>query len=146
MTPVVSRGLSGLWAGVVIGGSLIAAPAKFQVTTLSTPQLLEVGRAQFHWVGIAEAALCAALLISVFLSERSRFIFLWIPVALFAIQRLYLMPLLDARTLEIIAGSDVAESSIHIVFIVLEITKVILLCGFAVGGLEYRRSEHASHT
>ncbi|WP_299552593.1 hypothetical protein [uncultured Tateyamaria sp.] len=76
MTPIISKGLAGVWAGIVIGGSLIAASAKFQVTTLSTPQFLEVERAQFHWVGVAEAALCAALLISVFLSDRSRFIFL----------------------------------------------------------------------
>ncbi len=46
--------LASLWAGVVLGGSLIVAPAKFQVPSLTIPQLLEVGQAQFYWVGNAE--------------------------------------------------------------------------------------------
>ncbi len=142
----MSQGLAGIWAGVVIGGSLIAAPAKFQVAALSTPQLLEVGRAQFHWVGIAEAALCAALIVSVLARERSWFTFLLIPVTLLAIQRLYLMPLLDVRTLKIIAGSDVPESSMHLVFIALEVIKVLFLCGVAAGGINYRKFKHVSHT
>ena len=50
-----------VWAGVTIGGSLIAAPAKFGAPSLDLPTALEVGRAQFFWVGIAEGALCAAL-------------------------------------------------------------------------------------
>ena len=47
----LSRGIALVWAGVAIGGSLIATPAKFQAPSLSMTTALEVGRAQFFWVG-----------------------------------------------------------------------------------------------
>ncbi len=52
-----------LWAGTVLGGSLIAAPAKFQAPSLTRAVALDVGRMQFYWLGIAEMALCALLLV-----------------------------------------------------------------------------------
>ncbi len=146
MAQAYIRGLAAIWAGVVIGGSLIVAPAKFQVDTLSVPQLLAVGRVQFYWIGVAEAALCAALLLVTALSRRSSLVDLAVPVGLFAVQRLYLMPILDMRTLEIIAGTDVPPSSLHLAFIVLETTKVLVLCILALGPSGYEGSKHASQT
>ena len=51
-----------LWAGVSLGGNLVAAPAKFQVAALEMPVALQVGRAQFTWIAYIEWAIPAAVL------------------------------------------------------------------------------------
>ena len=108
--PTLVPVLALVWAGVTIGGSLIAAPAKFGAPSLDLPTALEVGRAQFFWVGIAEGALCAALVGAfVFRPPVARW-WLAAPVLVFALQQLVLMPLLDARTLRTISGESVGES------------------------------------
>ena len=131
LVPVVAL----VWAGVTIGGSLIAAPAKFDAPSLDLPTALEVGRAQFFWVGIAEGALCAALIaVLVFRPPVARW---WLapPVLVFALQQLVLMPLLDARTVRTIAGESVGESPLHHIFAVLEVLKVAALIAAGIAAL-----------
>ena len=43
-----------IWLGSAIGANLVAAPAKFTVKTLTTADLVSVGRAQFRFVGYVE--------------------------------------------------------------------------------------------
>jgi len=141
MRPTVPYALAGLWAGAVLGGSLVAAPAKFQAKSLTLEVALDVGRAQFFWLGVTEAVLCLALLVSlVFLSGR-RWIWALFATGLLALQRFVLMPPLDARTLQVIAGEPVPDSSLHTVFIVVEIIKFLLLTGMAAGLFGIRRKD-----
>ena len=133
--PTLVPVLALVWAGVTIGGSLIAAPAKFGAPSLDLPTALEVGRAQFFWVGIAEGALCAALVGAfVFRPPVARW-WLAAPVLVFALQQLVLMPLLDARTVRTIAGESVGESHLHLVFVVLEFLKVGALVAAGIAAL-----------
>ena len=81
-----------VWAGVVIGGSLIAAPAKFRVPSLTSTTALEVGRAQFSWIGVSEAAMCNAIVLSIRLAWPAHWISMVIPAGIFAIERLVLIP------------------------------------------------------
>ncbi|MBK8841001.1 MAG: hypothetical protein IPO30_20745 [Hyphomonadaceae bacterium] len=46
------------------------------------------------------------------------------PVLIFLSQRLLLMPKLDARTVQVIAGQDVGQSYLHLIYIGTEILKV----------------------
>ena len=124
-----------VWAGVTIGGSLIAAPAKFGAPSLDIPMALEVGREQFFWVGIAEGAACAALIAALVFRAAAALWWMWTPVAVFAIQYLFLMPLLDARTVRTIAGESVPESNLHLIFVVLELVKVAALVAAGVAAL-----------
>ena len=111
MLPVLAL----VWAGVTIGGSLIAAPAKFGAPSIDVATALAVGREQFFWIWIAEGALCAALIGAlVFRAVAARW-WMWPPVAVFALQQLVLVPLLDARTVRTIAGESVPESNLHLV-------------------------------
>ena len=137
MKPIIAYALMNIWAGVSLGGNLIAAPAKFQAQTLSLPIALDVGRAQFHWVGVGELALCLLFLITLlflFKNFQLKWYLTLLPVVIFAIQRLMIMPLLDARTLLVISGGSVDSSTLHLVFITLEILKfttlVLLGAGF----------------
>ena len=124
--------LAFLWAGVSLGGSLVAAPAKFRAPSLDRPTALEVGRAQFFWVGVTEAVLCAVLIGALVLDATGPWRWLVVPVVLFAIQRLVIMPPLDARTRRLIREERVGASRLHLVFVVLEVVKFASL---VVGGV-----------
>jgi len=120
-----------VWAGLTLGGNIIAAPAKFQVDSLTQSQLLLVGRAQFAWLGSAELVFASAtILLCGFGGGRIRVLGL-LAVAAFGLQQFGLQPLLEARTDLIVAGQPAPESTLHLVFIALEIAKIALL---ALGG------------
>ncbi len=130
----VSFAIAGLWAGAVIGGSLIAAPAKFTATSLTMAVALDVGRAQFYWLGVAEVVFCVALVLSVMWSAR-KLRWQWVVVALilFAVQRLAIMPLLDERAVKVIAGGAPERGNLHLAYIVLELIKLAVLMLIAFG-------------
>jgi len=120
-----------VWAGLALGGNIIAAPAKFQVDSLTLSQLLLVGRAQFAWLGNAELVFASVtILLCVFTEGRMRILGL-LAVALFGIQQIGLQPMLEARTDLIISGAPAPEGVLHLVFVALEIAKTGLL---ALGG------------
>jgi len=95
-TVTESRDLFGpialLWAGMVIGGSLIEL-------------------------------------------RRWSIVLFAIAIVIFAVQQLALMPLLHSRSLRIIAGETLKENGLHLIYIVAESVKVIvlLLVGFQQG-------------
>lgn len=115
------------WAGAAVSGNLIAAPAKFQAPSLSLPVALDLGRMQFLWIGVAEAICLVAILLLLTAARRWPSWPLLAATAVFALQRLWFLPLLDTRTLAIIAGTQVEESSLHIVYVAAEILKTVCL-------------------
>lgn len=116
-----------LWAGIAIGGNLIAAPAKFQVDSLTTAELLLVGRAQFGWLGMAEIAFAALIVALAALRWRSPSPALITAIALLGVQQAVLTPMLQARSDLMQTGSALPESHVHLVFMVAELVKVGLL-------------------
>ena len=116
-----------VWAGVTIGGSLIVAPAKFFAPAVDVRTALAVGREQFFWLWIAEGAACVALIGALLFRAAGARWWLWTPVAVFAVQQVVLVPLLDARTVRTIAGESVPASNLHLVFVALEFVKVAAL-------------------
>ena len=135
MTSFIAPVVALVWAGVSLGGSLVAAPAKFQAPSLEMATALEVGRAQFFWVGITEAILCGGIVASLLLWPTPHWRWMAGPIAAFALQRLAVMPALDARTLEVIAGAPAGETHLHLVYIILEALKFLLLIGAAIVSL-----------
>ena len=125
-------GIGLLWAGLSLGGNLIAAPAKFQVSDLGLALALQVGRAQFTWLGYAEWVFLVVLLVAGVMVRLPVYAFYLIPVVLFLIQQFWVMPRLNARSDIIIAGEMPVESNLHVVFIVLEILKFLTLAGTAL--------------
>ncbi len=116
-----------LWAGVSLGGNMIAAPAKFQVEVLTLPELLQVGRAQFAWLGITEMVLMTGVLISwITFGPRLGWAGL-IAIALLIAQQAMLQPMLQDRTDLILSGKPAPPSHLHLVFIATELAKCVLL-------------------
>lgn len=126
--PVASLAL--LYAGILIGVSFIATPAKFLARSITLAQALDVGRWTFGIFGWVELGLIAGLLM---LGLRSRSVRVWWPIlavlALVALQALFLRPMLDARLAEILSGGDPPPSQLHNVYGVVEVAKLAaLLC------------------
>ncbi|MBI1361277.1 MAG: hypothetical protein GC155_13450 [Alphaproteobacteria bacterium] len=140
-TGFVSSAIAFVWAGVVLGGSLIATPAKFQAPSLSLPVALEVGRAQFLWIGVAEIVLCVAFLLCTCLLGRFDWRIATPAPLLLVVQRLVLMPALDARTSHIIAGQQVAPSSLHVAYVVLELVKLMAILAAGIAGFRFFRTD-----
>lgn len=127
-----------IWAGLSLGGALIAAPAKFQAPNLTMNVALEVGRAQFQWNGVAEIVLLAALVISFLWTGGRGWMLFAIPMVIFIVQRFVIMPPLDARTLLIISDKAVEQNYLHIFYIAFEVLKFLSLIGASIIALQAR--------
>ena len=116
-----------IWAGVALGGNIVAAPAKFQVESLKMPVALQVGRAQFTWIGYVEWAILACLVILVVIQFVRPSIWLLAAIAIFLAQQLWMQPILEAKSDLIIKGATAPEGKFHVYFIAAEILKFSLL-------------------
>lgn len=138
-----------LWAGMILGVSVLATLAKFQAPSLALPVALDVGRhtfGLFNWVEIGWSLALVAF--ALFHGPRRRHgLGLWlsglvaIACAVVAVETAWLLPALDIRVEAIIAGRTPPESNLHIFYIVLEGVKLVALLALAFGVL--RRSVNA---
>ncbi len=115
--------LAYLWAGISIGGPFLAVPAKFQVGDLPLELALQVGQAQFHWIGIAELITALALVGAILAKGWRANCWFVLPISVYFAQYTMIFPLLDARTTATIAGELQAPSNLHWIFIGFEIAK-----------------------
>ena len=127
-----------VWAGIVIGVSLLATPVKFQAPSLTMPVALEVGRYTFRLLARVELCFLIAVLIAARIA-RPRFITaiaLVLVAAIVLLQRYWLLPALDHRVSQILAGGAISFSTGHWVYAVMEVAKSALL--ITAGVVEYR--------
>lgn len=118
-----------LWAGILIGVSFLAAPAKFNAATLTLPVAMDVGRQEFGTLSVAEIALAAVTLALAAYARAERTI--WYALAIAAgvviLQALWLLPVLDARAEMIIRGETPPSAPWHTLYIAIEILKLLAL-------------------
>ena len=118
-----------VWAGIIVGVSLIATPVKFQAPSLTLQTALEIGRYTFRFLGRIELGLIIAVAV-VSLLARPRPI-TWAMLALIlvmiALQRLWLLPFLDRRVSDVLAGDAPSFSIQHRVYAAMEVAKAALL-------------------
>ena len=118
-----------LWAGLVIGVSFLAAPAKFGAPGLSLPVAMEVGRREFGALNLAEIALAVVTLALAAYTRPERTLWLGLAVAavIVALQALWLLPVLDARAELIIRGETPQPAPWHALYIGAEVAKLLAL-------------------
>jgi Domain of unknown function (DUF4149) len=118
-----------LWAGVLIGVSFLAAPAKFDAPGLSLPVAMEVGRREFGALNLIELALAVVTLALAFYARPERTIWLGLGVAavIVLVQWLWLLPVLDARAELIIRGETPEPAPWHALYIGAEVVKLLVL-------------------
>ena len=120
-----------LWAGVVIGVSFLAAPAKFAAPSLTLPVAMEVGRHEFGVLNLVEVGFAVVTLALAFLVRppRATWLGLGLAAAIVALQGLWLLPVLDARAEMIMEGRTPPAAPWHTVYVALEGAKLLALLG-----------------
>jgi len=125
------------WAGMVLGISFLETPVKFTTPSVTLPIGLDVGRhvfGMFNKVEIGAALLVCGLMILA-RAERT----MWLPLAavalVVALQTVWLLPFLDARVTLILAGQTLPPAPHHIIYIVLEVLKLVCLIAAGVACL-----------
>ncbi len=118
-----------LWAGVLIGVSFLAAPAKFNAPGLSLPVAMEVGRREFGALNLAEIALAVMSLALAAYARPERTIWLGLGLAalIVVVQWLWLLPVLDARAELIIRGETPEPAPWHALYMGAEVVKLLAL-------------------
>jgi hypothetical protein len=126
--PIAS--LAVLYAGVLIGVSFIATPAKFFAQSITLAQALDVGRWTFFVFGWVELGLVILMLTLSLPHRRARWVGLIIGVlAAVLCQIIFLRPLLDVRLGTILDGGEPPPSQLHNVYGLFEVGKLAaLLC------------------
>ena len=124
------------WAGIVIGVSFVATPAKFLASSLSLAEALDVGRHTFRVLSrldlsmaIVASALCWFTRAK--LPTISGLAAIWLVIM---VEQLWLLPLLDNRVTMHLAGSAPPMTYHRTLFIGLEAVKVVVLLTCAASG------------
>lgn len=134
--------LAVFWLGLLAGVSFLATPVKFAAPNLSLPVALEVGRATFGLFSKVEWAMAAALLLAVFAGGPggAARVSALAAAGIVAAQTLWLLPVLDARVSEIVAGGAPSASADHRIYVALEAAKALLLIFAAFAALRAREA------
>jgi hypothetical protein len=136
-----------VWAGMVIGVSGLATPAKFSAPSLSLPVALDVGRVTFHLFSRIEWGLAAVLILAALAANLPCLLLL--PIGLVtvvvALQAIWLLPALDATVATVIAGGTPPASAHHIWYIGTEAAKLIALLAIGLGAMVWRDQSSATH-
>ncbi len=130
-TPVPISGTFFFWAGFVCSISFMEAWLKFQAPGVTLPVGLSIGKLIFTALNRMEWVFVFLLLVwtvpgvknlsAKFISLSTMVLFILI------IQTFLLMPVLNERAEIIIAGGTPGESSVHMLFGIAEIIKVLVL-------------------
>jgi hypothetical protein len=128
-----------LWAGMLLGVSFLATPAKFLAPSLALPVALDVGRHTFAVFNGVEIGWSAALVGLTLFRLPARWLYGMVAIScgIVALETAWLLPVLDARVGMIIAGSTPPESSLHLLYILLEAVKLAALLALAFGSLRH---------
>lgn len=132
------RSLALVWAGMVLGVSFVATPAKFLAPSLPLPVALDVGRQTFRVFGRVEVVLAALLGLGVAAARPVRPLAL-VPGAVVVLQGLWLRPRLNARTRQVAQGRAVPRSSWpHLAFVACEAAKLTALLAIGLSRARVR--------
>ncbi len=116
------------WAGLILGVSFIATPAKFKAAHLTLPVALEVGKATFNIFNKIEWIVSLSIISLSAITPKPQFYWLLIftLVFLLLLETFWLLPILDIRTEQIIAGWLIKPGFHHWLYICADASKIIL--------------------
>lgn len=133
--PYATGLLAAVWAGLVVGVAFFATPIKFLAPGVAMTDLLKVGKVTFQaftWLELAMFVLLLALTVGRF--TKPLITLLAGLAILLLVQKGLILPALDAGLDSVVAGQQSDGSNLHIVYIVIDFVKLVLLLlipGFA---------------
>ncbi len=116
--------------GLLAGISFIETPLKFQAPNMTIALGLGIGRLVFFALNKIEIILALLMLISFVKAKPKNKIAsaaFRIVVVLLFLETVWLLPVLDARASLVISGDGAPESNIHLIYIVFDALKLVLL-------------------
>ena len=119
-----------IWFGMIAAISFMEAPLKFQAPGITLPLGLSVGRLIFYALNKIEIVLAVIFLLSIFgTRSRSRgaIVTFGAIVLILVTETAWLLPALDVRAEQVIAGTAEPFSSLHLFYIAFDAVKLILL-------------------
>jgi hypothetical protein len=123
-----------IWLGMVLAISFLEAPLKFRAPGITIPLGLGIGRLVFRALNISEAVLGSAVVIALLghVPPVTVLIAFGCAVLALAVQVLAVRPALTRRTDAVLSAAGTAQvpgrrSSAHIVYVALELVKVVSL-------------------
>lgn len=121
--------VSFIWAGFILAISFMEAWVKFRADSLDLPTALDVGVHVFGALNFVERIFAAILLVYVFYYYTDRVIVVaGLTIFTFIVaQSGYLLPELNEHAQLIIQGMTPEESSVHKLYIVMEVIKLVAL-------------------
>lgn len=131
-----------LWIGFVCAISVMEAWLKFQAPGITLSLGLGIGRLVFGALNKVETVFAPSLLISTILDKEIKtkvFAILILPILILLIQSVWLLSALDFRAELYIQGTPPPSSHLHLLYILMEIVKV--LCLFLYGSKQFETSK-----
>ncbi|MBL8181801.1 MAG: hypothetical protein JNL64_09300 [Blastocatellia bacterium] len=129
-TKTVKVAVPFVWFGMVMAISFMEAPLKFRAPGITIPLGLGIGRLVFFTLNKMEIV-CALLLLFGFVRERtnSRTMSITFGTAflILLLETVWILPMLNVRTDQVIAGTASPFSNLHIIYIVFDAIKLISL-------------------
>lgn len=121
--------LPGIWAGLLMGVSFVATPAKFCAASLSLPVALDIGRATFAIWNNVEWLLLAMATFAILEAKAGVFSMAAAGALnlLLLIQSMILLPSLNKRATTIIGGGRPNPSFDHATYIATDFLKLCIL-------------------
>ncbi|WP_299159603.1 hypothetical protein [uncultured Tenacibaculum sp.] len=117
-----------IWIGFIASISFMEAWLKFKANGVTTQIGLSIGRLIFKALNTVELSLAIIILVTLLLNKNSNLLKkLLLPFVILVIQTFYLLPVLDERAIKIIANISVEKSYNHILYVLLELLKIITL-------------------
>jgi hypothetical protein len=123
-----------IWFGMIGAISFMEAPLKFQAPGITLAEGLSIGRLVFFVLNKIEIVFAVLMSIALFTHRPKKtfpVIGFAIILVLLALETLWLLPALDVRAEQVIAGTAEPYSSTHLFYIAFDAVKFLLL--FAVG-------------
>lgn len=121
--------IAAIYVGLLLGVSFFAAPIKFTADNVGMEQLLAVGKVTFQsftWVEFAAFALLVASTMKIRVNKVM--VCMALLLLLLLIQKFGVLPGLDSRLDQTVAGSRPESSNLHNVYVILESIKLVILC------------------
>ena len=116
------------WLGMVLAISFLEAPAKFRAPGVTVQLGLGIGRVVFRVLNRVELVLLMLVIVAVAIAPQTAL--LWCTgalAALLAVQLGMVRPALNRRSDRVLGGEEMPRSSVHLVYVALEVVKVALL-------------------
>jgi hypothetical protein len=125
-----------VWFGAVAAISFMETPLKFQAPNITLPLGLGIGRVVFQALNMAEIVMAVLMTFAIYYRRpktKLPLAFFGAVIILLILQTAWLLPVLGMRTDMILNGQTPPPSSLHLIYIVLDAVKLVLL--FATGSL-----------